>query len=178
MEFNEANEHQLTRLYEEYFNKVARYAFVRIGDAPEAEDIASEVFVKALDSLKNYQERGLPMQAWIFKIAHNLVVDYLRKRKQRTTLPIDGIEISSDTDPVTTAENNIEIARVSKAMEKLTEDQREVVRLRFFGGLSSKEVSGVMGKTDGAVREMQRAALEKLRQILNETGIVGKENGR
>lgn len=113
------------------------------------------------------------MQAWIFKIAHNLVVDYLRRRKQRTTIPIDAIEISSDTDPVTTAENNIEMARVATAMEKLTEDQREVVRLRFFGGLSSKEVSGVMDKTDGAVREMQRAALEKIRQILNETDIVG-----
>jgi RNA polymerase sigma-70 factor (ECF subfamily) len=121
MESNEANQHQLTILYEEYFNKVARYAFVRIGDTSEAEDITSEVFVKALDSLKNYHERGLPMQAWIFKIAHNLVVDYLRKRKQRATVPIDGIEISSDTDPVTWAENNIEIARVAKAMDKLTE---------------------------------------------------------
>jgi RNA polymerase sigma-70 factor, ECF subfamily len=173
MNSKEVIEDQLTGLYEEYYNKIARYVFVRIGDRSEAEDIASEVFVKALDSLKTYQERGLPMQAWIFRIAHNLVVDYLRKGKQRAVVPIDAVEITSDTDPVTTAETHIEISRVVKAMERLTEDQREVVRLRFFGGLSSKEVSSVMEKTDGSVREMQSAALEKLRQILNETGMMG-----
>jgi RNA polymerase sigma-70 factor (ECF subfamily) len=173
MRNQEAHENQLISLYQEYYNKVARYAYVRIGDRTEAEDLASEVFLKALDSLKTYQERGLPMQAWIFKIAHNLVVDYLRKVSQRKTVPIDTVEINDDVDPVAAAENNLEIRRVNQAMQSLTEDQREVVRLRFFGGLTSQEVGNVLNKSDGAVREMQRAALEKLRIILNKPGFMG-----
>lgn len=173
MQSLEAHENQLISLYGEYYGRVAKYAYVRIGDRTEAEDLASEVFLKALDSLRNYQERGLPMQAWIFKIAHNLVVDHLRKVSQRKTISIDTVNINDENDPVDTAENSLEIMKVNKAMQNLTEDQREVLQLRFFGGLTSQEVGKVMNKSDGAVREMQRAALEKLRQLLNKTGTMG-----
>jgi RNA polymerase sigma-70 factor (ECF subfamily) len=173
LEAREANEHRLVSLYEEYYGKVARYIFVRIGDRSEAEDLASEVFLKALDSLKTYQERGLPMQAWLFRIAHNLVVDHLRKVSRQKTVPIGDIDIPDKSDPVAVAETNLEMERVTRAMQSLTEDQREVIRLRFMAGLTSKEVSQVLNKSDGAVREMQRASLEKLRNLLNESGTPG-----
>lgn len=169
----EDKENQLINLYEGYYSKVARYVYVRIGDKTESEDIASEVFLKALGSIKTYQERGLPMQAWIFRIAHNMVVDHLRKVTQYKTVPIETVEIRDETDPVAIAENNIEMIRVRRAMQSLTEEQREVIRLRFFGGLTSREVSAVLNKKDGAVREMQRSALEKLRNLLNEAGTMG-----
>ncbi len=70
----------LAGLHEEYYDRIVRYARVHIGDGPDSEDIAGEVFLKALQSLDSYQERGVPMQAWLFKIAHNLIVDYLRKK--------------------------------------------------------------------------------------------------
>ena len=159
-------EAKLTSLYEEYYDKIARYAYAHIGDRTEAEDIAGEVFLRALDSLKSYKERGIPMQAWLFRIAHNLVVDYLRKTAKRKTVSIDTVEIVSDTDPVTVVEKNMEIERLTKAMEQLTREQREVLRLRFFGGLTSKEAGSVLNKSDGAVREMQRTAIEKLRKLL------------
>jgi RNA polymerase sigma-70 factor, ECF subfamily len=158
---------KLEGLYNEYFKKISRYACVRIGDSSEAEDIAGEVFIKALDSLKTYQDRGLPMQAWLFKIAHNLVVDCLTRRTKSSALPLEVAKVAEEDDPVSTAETNFEMERVNRAMQELTPDQREVVTLRFFGGLSSKEVAGVLNKKDGAVREMQSAALEKLRNILN-----------
>ena len=79
-------EDALASLYEESYGKVARYIFARIGNQQEAEDLASETFVRALKSVDSYQERGLPMEAWIFKIAHNLVVDYLRKMAKRKTV--------------------------------------------------------------------------------------------
>ena len=169
----EDKEQKLINLYGEYYSKVARYAYVRIGDKEGSEDIASEVFAKALDSLKNYQERGLPMQAWLFRIAHNLVVDHLRKVSQRTLVPIDKVSLKDEQDPAEKAEINIEMKRVNEAMKGLTEDQREVIRLRFFGGLTSAETGGVLNKSDGAVREMQRAALEKLRNLLNENQAGG-----
>ena len=159
-------ENRLTNLYDEYFDRIARYIYVRIGDRNEAEDLAGEVFVRALESLKSYKERGIPMQAWLFKIAHNQVVDHLRKATKRKTVPIDTVQTETGEDPVATAEKSIEIERVNEAMQKLTPEQREVVRLRFFGDLSSKEVGAIMRKSDGAVREMQRAAIEKLRGLL------------
>jgi len=159
-------ENRLASLYGEYFDRIAHYIYVRIGDRNEAEDLAGEVFVKALESLKSYRERGIPMQAWLFKIAHNLIVDHLRKATKRKTVPIDTVQIESGEDPVAMAEKSIEIERVNEAMQKLTPEQREVMRLRFFGGLSSKEVGAILRKSDGAVREMQRAAVEKLRGLL------------
>jgi RNA polymerase sigma-70 factor (ECF subfamily) len=162
-------ETRLSDLYEEYYDKIARYVYVHINNKEEAEDIAGEVFLKALESLKSYREQGVPMQGWLFRIAHNLTVDYLRKMNKRRTVPIDSVVLQGNDNPANTAEKNIEFERVTEAMKQLTTEQREVINLRFFGGLTSKEVGGVLGKSDGAVREMQRAAIEKLR------GIVGVE---
>lgn len=156
----------LADLYEEYYDKIAHYAYVRIGDKAEAEDIAGEVFLRALESLKSYKERGIPMQAWLFRIAHNLVVDYYRKTAKRKTVPIDTVQVEADDDPVAMAERNIEFERVNRAMEQLTQEQRDVLGLRFLGGLTSKEAGQILNKRDGTVREMQRAAIEKLRKLL------------
>jgi RNA polymerase sigma-70 factor (ECF subfamily) len=163
----EYKESALASLYEEYYDKIARYAYVRIGHRADAEDIAGEVFLKAFRSLKSYKERGVPMQAWLFKIAHNLVVDYFRKRQNLKTVPINDVEIEDGTNPAMVAERNMELEQVKKGMEQLTREQREVLMLRFFGGLSSREAGQVLNKSDGAVREMQRSAIEKLRNLLS-----------
>lgn len=159
-------EDRLASLYDEYFDKIAHYIYVRVGDRNEAEDLAGKVFLKALESLKSYKERGTPMQAWLFRIAHNVSVDHLRRKGRVATVPIDGVTIAGGEDPVAMTEKSIEMEKVNKAIQKLTPEQREVVRLRFFGDLSSKEVGAILRKSDGAVREMQRAAVEKLRGIL------------
>ena len=165
-ETRKPNEAKLASLYEEYYDKIAHYAYTHIGDRSEAENIAGEVFLKALESLKSYRERGIPMQAWLFRIAHNLVVDHLRKVAKRKTVSIDTVEIAGDIDPVTAVEKSIEIERLIKAMDQLTQQQKEVLRLRFFGELTSKETGSILRKSDGAVREMQRTAIEKLRKLL------------
>jgi RNA polymerase sigma-70 factor (ECF subfamily) len=164
---------RLASLYEEYYDKIARYVYSRIGDRTEAEDIASEVFVKALEALKTYREQGIPMQAWLFRIAHNLMVDHLRRLAKKKTVPFEKADVVSESDPAQTAETKIEVDRVKAAMEDLTPDQKEVLQLRFFGGLTSREVSVIMQKSDGAVREMQRVALEKLRQSLGKNEGMG-----
>lgn len=165
-EARKRKEAELASRYEEYYDKIARYALIHIGDKAEAEDIAGEVFLKALESLESYQERGIPMQAWLFRIAHNLVVDYLRKKTKRKTIPVDTVRVEAEEDPVALAETNIELERVTKAMERLTQQQREVLGLRFFGGLTSKETGSILNKSDGAIREMQRAAVVQLRKLL------------
>jgi len=168
-----AKEARLASLYEEYYDKIARYIYVHIGNRIEAEDLAGDVFLKALKSLDKFEQRDVPMQAWLYKIAHNLVVDHLRKAQKHRTTPLEDVEIESGENPVESAEKSIDLAMVEKAMENLSNAQREVVRLRFFSGLSSKEVGQLLGKSDGAVREMQRAAIESLRVLL----AVNRNNG-
>ena len=157
----------LASLYEEYYDRIARYVFIRIGDRTEAEDLAGEAFLKALESLDSYKERGAPMQAWLFKIAHNLVVDYFRKVAKRKIVPIDTLQVATELNPQAMAETNAEIARVRKALDQLTPGQRQVIELRFFGGLTSEEASRVLNKSSGAVREMQSAAIRSLRKLLH-----------
>lgn len=163
-------EDALASLYEESYGKVARYIFARIGNQQEAEDLASETFVRALKSLDSYQERGLPMEAWIFKIAHNLVVDYLRKVSKRQMVTLDEVSIPDSANPEETAESNIELERLSKALEHLSPTRREVIGLRFFAGLSAIEAGKILGKSPGAVRQLQRAAVRSLRTILDTEG--------
>jgi len=167
------NENRLASLYEEYYDRIARYAHIHIGDKAEAEDIAGEVFLRALESLKSYRERGVPMQSWLFKIAHNMVVDYLRKKTKSQIISVDTVQVEygekAGIDPAAIAEQNIELERVNRAMQHLTREQRDVLGLRFLAGLTSREVGQILNKKDGAVREMQRAAIEKLRGLLVES---------
>jgi RNA polymerase sigma-70 factor (ECF subfamily) len=159
-------ENRLAGLYEECYDNIVRYVYAHIGNRAEAEDIAGEVFLRALKSLKSYREQGVPMRSWLFRIAHNLTVDYLRKMDRRKTVPIDTVVMPAEDNPADAAEKNVEFERVSRAMEDLTPEQREVISLRFLGGLTSREVGNILHKSDGAVREMQRAALEMLRRLM------------
>lgn len=155
-------------LYETHYERVARYITVRIGNIDEAEDLASEVFVRALRGVEGYKETGAPMEAWLFKIAHNLVVDYLRSRGRRPALvPLDeDIQVASEHNPGEDLERQEEIRELRRAMEQLTPSQRQVLALRFGGEMTSEQVAKLMGKNPGAVREMQSAGIKKLREIL------------
>ncbi len=159
-------EEALVALYETHYERVARYVFVRIGDREEAEDLASETFVRALRSLDEYEERGLPMEAWLFRIARNLVVDHVRKKGKRERVPLDTVPLRSDADPESDAETADRVERLRRAMERLSPAQREVIGLRFYSGLSSEECAKILGKKPGAIREMQSAAVKVLRRVL------------
>ena len=162
----EHKEARLASIYEECYGKITNYAYAKIGNRFEAQDIAGEVFLRALKSLESYKEQGTPMQVWLFKIARNLIIDYYRKAAKSKTVPIDNVKIADNSNPADEIEKRDNFARVSKVMEQLTDGQREVLELRFLSELTSKEVGIIIGKSDGAVREMQRVAIEKLRHLL------------
>lgn len=163
-----SKEAALVALYNEYYDKIAHYIFARLGDRAKAEDLAGEVFLKALESLESYKERGMPMRAWLFKIAHNLVVDYIRRAVKRKTVPIETVEVVAESDPQALAETSIQLARLASALNQLNPAQRQVIELRFFGGLTSEEAGRILNKSSGAVREMQSAAIKHLRKLLYE----------
>jgi len=154
----------LGSLYEEYYDRIVRYIFVRINDQSEAENLGGDVFLRALQSLDSFRGRKEHMRAWLFKIAHNLIVDYVRKISKRKHVSIDEVEIPDRLNVEEIVGKKLEVERLSKALKQLTPAQREVIGLRFFAGLSSAEVGKMLGKSSGAVREMQRAAIEALRK--------------
>lgn len=154
-------------LYGDYYDKIVRYIFVRIGDQSEAENLGGEVFLRALQSLDSYRGRLGQMTAWLFSIARNLVTDYQRKMSKRKDISIDEVGIPGRQNVEEEVEAKLEVERLSEALKQVTPAQREVIGLRFFAGLSSAEVSKVLGKSSGAVREMQRAAVETLRKQMN-----------
>jgi len=154
----------IASLYEQYYDRIVRYIFVRINDQSEAENLGGEVFLRALQSLDSYRGRPGQMIAWLFSIARNLVVDYLRKVSKRKEISIDGVEVPDKLNVEEVVERKLEVERLSQALKQVTPAQREVIGLRFFAGLSSDEVGKMLGKSSGAVREMQRAAIQALRK--------------
>jgi RNA polymerase sigma-70 factor (ECF subfamily) len=154
----------IASLYGDYYDKIVRYIFIRISNRSEAENLGGEVFLRALRSLGSYRGSKLQMPAWLFSIARNLVIDYQRKMSKRKHVSIDEVEIADSHSVEQEMETKSEVARLSKALKQVTPAQREVIGLRFFAGMSSFEVSKILGKSSGAVREMQRAAIETLRK--------------
>jgi len=160
------DEEAFTQLYEEYFDKIYRYITLRIGDQAEAEDMTQQVFVKVLHSISSFKWKGIPFSAWLFRIAHNQVVDYLRKRKRYATAPLDESLKGNEIDPQRAAEQNLDIEQLLLATQRLTEAQREVISLRFTSELSIAEVAKIMGKNEGAVKALQHSAIAALRKAL------------
>jgi RNA polymerase sigma-70 factor (ECF subfamily) len=156
----------LTQLYEENFDRIYRYIVLKMGDRIEAEDMTQQVFLKAIQSISSYKWQGMPFSSWLYRIAHNQVVDYFRKKSKRITVPLDeGLTMGGD-DPRQVAEKKIEIEELAMATKQLTQAQQEVISLRFSGELSIVEVARVMSKSEGAVKALQHAAIVALRKVL------------
>jgi RNA polymerase sigma-70 factor (ECF subfamily) len=153
------------QLYEEHFDRIYRYVLLRIGNKAEAEDMTQQVFLKALRSISSFKWKGTPFAAWLFRIAHNQVVDYFRKKKH-SPAPLDDLPVRSDDDPQLKAEQSLDIQQVVSATGQLTAAQREVLSLRFAGGLAIAEVAAIMGKSQGAIKALQHSAVVALRRIL------------
>jgi RNA polymerase sigma-70 factor (ECF subfamily) len=154
------------QLYENYFDKIYRYVVLKIGKA-DAEDVTQQVFIKALQAIASFKWKGVPFSAWLFRIAHNQVVDYLRKEKKMVKVPLNESSSRSDSDPQQMAERSLDIEQLISATQQLTRAQREVIGLRFAGELSIAEVAKTMNKSEGAVKALQHSAIVSLRKTMS-----------
>jgi len=157
------------QLYENYFDKIYRYVVLKIGKA-DAEDVTQQVFIKALQAIASFKWQGIPFSAWLFRIAHNQVVDYLRKEKKVIKVPLNESSSRSDSDPQQMAERSLDIEQLISATRQLTRAQREVIGLRFAGELSVAETARVMSKSEGAIKALQHSAIVALRKTMSRTG--------
>ncbi|MDH5363814.1 MAG: sigma-70 family RNA polymerase sigma factor [Dehalococcoidia bacterium] len=155
------------QLYEEHFDRIYRYVYLKVGNQAEAEDLTQEVFVKALEAIGSYKWRNLPFVAWLFRIAHNQVIDYLRKQgKVGKVVLEDDITLVSGSNPAFMAERELEIEELINNVKKLSPAQREVISLRFGSGLSVAEVAKALGKNPGTVKALQYNGIVALRKLM------------
>ena len=157
-------------LYEDYYDRIFRYVSFKTGNSLEAEDITAEVFVKMLESISSFKWQGYQFSSWLFRIAHNLIVDHFRKRGRRHIVALDDAPAAAteyDPDLDRKLDVDMSMVPVQEAMKDLTDLQREVISLRFAAGLSVAETARAVGKKDNAVKALQHAGIKKLRGILS-----------
>ncbi|HET8777625.1 MAG TPA: RNA polymerase sigma factor [Candidatus Limnocylindria bacterium] len=154
-------------LYRRYLDRVYGYCYYLLGDHHDAEDVTERTFMAALAAIDGYRDEGASFRSWLFRIAHNQLVNALRSRRRRRASSLDEVvEPVSDADPAGFVGMAEESRRLRRALDALPEDRRQVVVLRFVDGLSAREIGAVLGRSEGAVRVLQHRALRQLAEIL------------
>jgi len=153
-------------IYDEYQPAIYRYVLYRVDDIATAEDLTSEVFVRLVKNIDRFTYRGLPLLAWLYTVARNLVADHYRHTRQLVPLSLAENSATDVTDPEEAAERGLTQHKLAVAMASLTEDQRRVVLMKFVEGMDNEMVARALGKSVGAVKALQHRALAVLRGIL------------
>jgi len=153
-------------IYDLYQPAIYRYVFYRVGDVATAEDLTAEVFVRLVEKSDRLVYRGRPLLAWLYTIARNLVTDHYRRAGRVTMLPLDEHLVAGTTSLEESSEYTLTQQRLAAAIARLTEDQRQVILLKFFEGLDNETVAQMVGKSIGAVKALQHRGLAALRRVL------------
>ena len=164
-------------LYKRHVQAIYRYVYYRVGDVEVAEDLVSEVFLKALEGIESFTYIGVPFSSWLYRIARDRVNEYFRRQAKRAHLPLDETLVSAKVEPHTEVEARLQQEKLRLAIARLTEDQQQVVILKFIEGLSNATVAQILGKTEGAGKSLQHRALASLQRILTETEGDWNETG-
>jgi RNA polymerase sigma-70 factor, ECF subfamily len=148
------------RLYEQYARPIYRYLHSIVGNQADAEDLTSQVFLKALEDLDKFRNQG-GFRAWLFTIARSKAMDAYRKRRRE--LPLDEVNLPSrEPDPLATAIHQDEVDRMRKRIHALPEAEQELIRLRFVAGLGFAEIGTVLKRSEGAVKKELYRLLDRL----------------
>jgi len=156
----------LVFIYDQYHLPIYRYIYRQVSDVEIARDLTSEVFLRLLQAVQKGNGPNRDAKAWLYRTAHNIVIDHYRRQQHRQHLPLYEQIVDSGADPVTVAEVRLAATTVQQALNHLTPDQRQVINLKFLSGLSNQEVADVMGKPIGAVKSLQYRALAALQRRL------------
>jgi RNA polymerase sigma-70 factor (ECF subfamily) len=160
-------------LYERYFDRIYRYVYIKIGDATEAEDLTEQVFLKMIESIDKFEWQGTTFAAWLYRIAHNLIIDAHRRHARRPQVPLEPVGDtmpSERDDPHQLAERSDLRDHLLVCMDQLTDLQAQVITLKFGAGLSNLEVAAILDRTEGAVKALQHSALHNLQKLLSSRG--------
>jgi len=159
-------------LYERHASAIFRFLYAHLDSQLDAEDLTCEVFLKAWQSLPNYQERGVPFLAFLFRIARNTLVDHYRQSSRtEVEMPdeLDGWMPDANPGPAETISSQMEHQEILQILGRLRQDYQSVLILRFISDLSPEETAQVMNRSAGAIRVLQHRALGELRKQLKDS---------
>lgn len=156
-------------LYDCHYHAVYRYCYYRVGDVNLAQDLASEVFMRMVENIHTFDLRGRPLLAWLYTIARNLIADGYRQAKQVVPSLLEDLPAVEEDSPAQSVERRLAATQVAAALEHLTEDQRQVLFLKFAQNLTNPEVAYLLGKPEGAVKSLQHRALAALQRALKDS---------
>lgn len=166
----EGDQRAFGTLYERYYDSLYRYIFFRVGDSDEAEDLTAVVFIRAWESLPSYRQRSLNYRSWLYRIAHNLLID--RHRTQKVTFSLDLLQQipDQDTPPDIANQTSEDVRELMEMIRKLDPIMAEVILCRFVMEMSHAETAQAMSCSENYVRVLQYRALKKLRDLLHTNG--------
>jgi len=156
----------IAEIYDRYSLRIYNYIYHRLGNERLAEDLAATVFLRMLEAIRSSRAWQISFSGWLYRIAHNLVVDYFRTGRQDKDVPLEDWPIASQEHPADAAERLLTQQRLRAAISQLTEEQALVITFKFMEGMSNAEVAVLLGKSEGAVKSLQFRALATLRRLI------------
>ncbi|MDD5431090.1 MAG: RNA polymerase sigma factor [Candidatus Pacebacteria bacterium] len=153
-------------LYNHYLPKIYRFVFLKVSSKSSAEDLSHEVFLNAWKNINSYVHREFPFSSWLYQLARNEVIDFYRTTKKNISLE-DILEEPPDTkiDEGKIIDSKLNIEKIKSLIPRLSQNQQDVLIMRFVEDLSPEEIAAIIGKSVGAVRLIQHRALNSLKQL-------------
>ncbi len=167
-------------LYERYVGRIYNYIYSRTANQHDAEDLTARVFFRAMRHIGNYQDKGVPFSAWLYRIAHNLVANWHRDNSRRQEIPLaDGVNTRGEKEhPEVHLLNLEEQEDLLRLIRTLPPDRQQLLLLKFVDHLSNAEIGQVMGRTEGAIKSLYHRTLIALRDRMHEEMITEPEKGQ
>lgn len=160
-------------LYERHVSAIYQYIVYRVNDPQDARDMADEVFLKAWQNLSGYRPGKTPFRGWLYRIAHNMVIDHYRSRQEVESLGDRDDLVDQQPNPERQLIQQEEGAKLATVIARLSPDYQQVLVLRYIQGLSTDEVAGVLDRSNGAVRVLLHRALKKMASLMVAEEVTG-----
>jgi len=158
------------KIYDQFVDRIYKYVFFRVG-REDALDLTEAVFLKVWENIKSYKTGRQYLSSWIYRIAHNAVVDHYRMSKQTVELTTNIPDEKQETNPIVLTERKLSQESLVKAISKLKKKYQQVIVLKYVNELDNKEIAKIMNKTEGGMRILKFRALKALRQIMEEMDV-------
>ncbi|NLE76044.1 MAG: sigma-70 family RNA polymerase sigma factor [Chloroflexi bacterium] len=160
----------LAAIYDAFAGRIYQYIYRYLGEVRLTEDLTAEVFARLLHATQQGKGPQRNLSAWLYRVAHNLVVDHFRQKTRSEGVPLEEGLLAAPDDPTALVHKRLVQQQLREAICLLTEEQQQVIVLKFIEGFSNQEVSRILKKSVGAVKSLQHRALASLRRVLEEQG--------
>ncbi|MGQ9503152.1 MAG: sigma-70 family RNA polymerase sigma factor [Anaerolineae bacterium] len=158
------DETALAHIYDGHYLAIYRYLYRQLGDVDTARDLTADVFQRLLMALHTGKGPKNHLTAWLYRTAHNILVDHYRRQQHRQHLPLAEEMIGDGDGPMEAVERHLLVEQLRRALQQLSPDQQQVIALKFLEDLSNEQVACIMGRSVGAVKALQHRALNTLQR--------------